>query len=413
MNPKQLIALIVAGLVLGGAGFAIYKKQKGGWESAPKGSAEKLLGNFPLNDVEQITIRDATNSLALVRAEDGWKVKERGNYPANFDEIHGLLRKVWDLKPVQELQLGQSHLGRLELQEPGKGDKAGTLIEFKSKDGKSHALLLGKSHQRESASSGPFGGGFTDGRYVMVPGKLDTVSLVSESFSSIEPKPDRWLDKTFFKVERIKSIEYKPLEATNAWKVERESESGEWKLADAKEGEKLDTAKTSSFNWLLSSPSFADVVLPDTKPEDTGLDKPALATIQTFDNFTYTLKIGATNADNIHLAFDVAADIKQTRDAKPEEKDVDKSVLDKEFKEKKEKLEQKLADEKKLTKWTYLVTKWTLDQLMKDRKDLLAEKKEEEKKENATAKDAPPVPFAPKEDKPAKDDKAPKEEEKK
>jgi hypothetical protein len=392
MNQKQLIGLIVAGLVLGGIGFTLYNQQKGGWESAPRGSAEKLLGNFPLNDVEQISIRGATNALTLARAEDGWKVQDRGGYPANFDEIHGLLRRIWELKPVQELQVGNSHLGRLQLEDAGQGEKSGTLLEFKSKDGKSHALLLGKDHESPGGSSSPFGGSFASGRYVMVPGKLDTVSLVSETFSSATTDPNRWLDKTFFKVERIKSIAWQPHEATNAWTVERESESGEWKLADAKESEQLDTARTSSFNYLLSSPSFADVAAPDVPPADTGLDKPVLATIKTFDDFTYTVKIGNTNEDNLYLAFDVTADIPQQREAKPEEKDVDKGVLDKEFKEKKEKLEKKLADEKKLTKWTYLVTKWTVDALMKDRKDLL--KAEEKKEEESTAPDGPPIPFA-------------------
>jgi len=389
MNQKQLLGLIVAGLILGGVGYALYNKQKGGWQAAPKGSAAKLLGEFPINDVEQITVREATNTLTIVRSEGGWTVKERGGYTANFDEVHRVLTKVWELKPVQELKVGQSHLSRLNLQEPGKGDKTGTLLEFKAKDGKTHALLLGKEYSRESAASGPFGGGaMPSGRYVMVPGKIETVSLVSETFNHVDTHADHWLDKTFIKVERIKSIAYTPPEATNAWKVTRESESGEWKLADAKDAEKLDTAKVSGFNYLLSSPSFNDIAAPDAKPETTGMDKPAVATLETFDGFTYTLKIGKGPDDNtLHLAVNVTAAIPQQREAKPEEKDVDKQVLDKEFKEKKEKLEKKLADEQKLSKWTYLVTKWTVDQLMKDRKELLAE----EKKEETPA--APPIPF--------------------
>lgn len=390
MNQKQLIGLVVAGLILGGIGFSVYRQQSGGWESAPKSSVAKLLGDFPLNDVEQIVIRETTNTLTLAKAETGWRVASRGDYQANFDEIHGLLTKVWELKPVQEIKLGQSHLGRLELESPDKGDKGGTLIEFKTKGGKSHSLLLGKEHERPGAASGPMGGSMPDGRYVMVPGKLDTVSLVSETFSGIEAKADRWLDKAFFKVERIKSIEYQPAEATNAWKVARESETGEWKLAGAKESEKLDASKVSGFNYLLSSPSFTDVVPPGESPATHGMDKAVTATIQTFDNFTYTLKIGTpANADNVALSLGVKADIAQAREAKPEEKDVDKDVLEKEFNEKKAKLEQKLANEQKLAKWTYLVTKWSVDSILKNRHELLAE----EKKEETDAAGSPPIPF--------------------
>jgi len=59
-----------------------------------------------------------------------------------------------------------------------------------------------------------------------------------------------------------------------------------------------------------------------------------------------------------------------------------------------------LKQEKAFEKWTYLVSKWTVDPLLKERKDLLAEKKEEPKKEEKPAatntttqpKITPPVP---------------------
>ena len=38
---------------------------------------------------------------------------------------------------------------------------------------------------------------------------------------------------------------------------------------------------------VFPSPSFNDVLAADAKPEDTGLDKPTVATIETFDGFRY------------------------------------------------------------------------------------------------------------------------------
>ena len=46
-----------------------------------------------------------------------------------------------------------------------------------------------------------------------------------------------------------------------------------------------------------------------------------------------------------------------------------------------QKLEEKLKAEKAYEKWTYVVSKWTIDPLFKERKDLLVEKKEEKKEE--------------------------------
>ena len=63
--------------------------------------------------------------------------------------------------------------------------------------------------------------------------------------------------------------------------------------------------------------------------------------------------------------------------------------LDKEFKEKQKKLEDKLAQEKAYEKWTYLVSSWTLDSVLKERSQLMVEKKEEPKKEEKTASAAP------------------------
>ena len=48
--------------------------------------------------------------------------------------------------------------------------------------------------------------GLPDGRYVMVGTGAKTVAVVSDPLSNLEAKPDLWLDKDFFKVEKIRSI---------------------------------------------------------------------------------------------------------------------------------------------------------------------------------------------------------------
>jgi len=48
-----------------------------------------------------------------------------------------------------------------------------------------------------------------------------TVAVVSEPFSSVEPKPEEWLNKDFFKVEKLKSISVTTTNATNNWKLSR------------------------------------------------------------------------------------------------------------------------------------------------------------------------------------------------
>ena len=58
MNRKQLIMIIVAGVVLGAVGLMMYKKEQGSWSQTAR-PRERLVPNFPLNDVTQITIKQS------------------------------------------------------------------------------------------------------------------------------------------------------------------------------------------------------------------------------------------------------------------------------------------------------------------------------------------------------------------
>jgi hypothetical protein len=410
MNRKQLGILIVLGAVIGALALYISRRNAASYQSAGEGGAgKKLLPDFPLNDVARIRLKQGTNELNLVRQEDNWTVRERDGYPANFQEIGDFLRKVWDLKVVQTEQVGSSQYPKLELVEPEKasGTNSATLVEFKDKSDKTlRAVLLGKKHMRKSAAASPFGGsdGWPDGRYVLVVNGPKDVAVVSDALAEVELKPDRWLSKDFFKVEKLKTISVTQPVATNSWKLTREIENGPLTLADAKPGEQLDTGKSSPAGNALSYPSFTDVASLQAKPEVTGLDHPIVANIETFDGFKYTIKVaGKTNEDNYYLNMNVSGDLPKERTPGKDEKPEDKEKLDKEFKDRISKLEEKLKQEKSFEKWTYLISKWTVDPLLKERKDLLAEKKEEPKKDDKPASGAatiepepvpPPLPPA-------------------
>jgi len=388
MNRKQLTLLIVLAAALGGLGWLAYKKQQSSFAESKVRLGEKLLPDFPLNDVAQFTIKQPNAELTLAKKDEVWTVVERGHHPANFSTVSDFIRKFWELKVTKPVRVGASRLPALELVTPDKGN--GTLIEFKDAAGKPiKSVLLGAKHMREGgAQESPFGGGggsFPDGRYLMVGSDLATVSLVNEPFANAEAKPADWLQKEWFKVEKIKAIGVNTDVATNNWKLSRESETGEWKLADATAGESLDTGKSSGSTSALSYPSFDDVV---TGTNAAGvMDKPITGTIETFEGFTYAVKIGKkTDDDKYHFQVDVAGSFPKERTPGTDEKPEDKEKLDKEFKEALTKKEERLKNEQAFAKWTYLVSKWTVDPLLKARHELLAEKPAE------TKTDAPPVP---------------------
>ena len=411
MNRKQLFILVGLLVVLGIAGLALYKRNQTSWQGGGRqGAAAKLLGDLQVNDVASIVIKGGTNELVLARQDNLWRVKQRNDYPANFTEISSFLLKAADLKAVQTEEIGPSQLGRYKLLPPGPATNTAVLLELRDQGGKViKSLLLGKTHMRKAEAQQPspmgeMGGneGFPDGRYVMVGTSAKTLAVVSDPLSNIESKPDLWLNKDFFKVEKIRSITVAYPVATNSWKVTRDTETAtDWKLADAKPDEKLDSSKSSSFSYALNSPSFTDVLLPDAKPEQIGLDKPTVITIDTFDNFTYTLKLGQKTNDNLPMVVAVAAQIPKERAPGKDEKPEDKAKLDKEFKDKQKKFEDKLSQEQSYGKWTYLVSNWTFDSLLKERNQLMAEKKDEktastelDKKDESPAPVVEPKPDA-------------------
>jgi Domain of unknown function (DUF4340) len=385
MNRKQLAILFVLVVVVGGAGLLTYKTQKAAESSGNAGVGKKLLPDFPVNDVAHISIRQGGSAVSLVKKDDVWKVAERHDYPANFSSISELLLKLRDLKAGQVEQAGPSQMPRLQLAANGQGTNAPLVVELKGANDKTiNTLLLGKMHlsSRGAAPMGEGDAGFPDGRYVKVGADSAEVAVVSNPFENIEPKPEPWLSKDFFKVEKPRSIEVTFPAATNSWKLTRETETSEWKLAGAKADEPLDSSKAAGISNPLNAPAFVDV-LQGTATDESGTNPPAIIRIETFDNFAYTLKAGPKTNDDMFLKVAVSAQIPKERVAGKDEKPEDKTRLDREFKDRQQKLEEKLKQEQSLEPWTYRVSNWTLEPLLKERSQLLVEKKEELKADGA------------------------------
>lgn len=380
MNRKQLTLLIVVAVVLGSLGYWVYNQKQAGYErGTEKADGQKLLkgvAESAINDVAQINIKQGANEVNLARAGGVWTVKERGGYPANFNNISELVKKLWDLKITRSVEVGPSRLPKLKLT---KAD--GTLLDLKDDKGKSiAAITLGAQTSKDSGGDdAQFGGGsFPNGRYVMRGEDIKTVALVSDPLT-VDGKAEDWLSKDWFKVEKVKSVSVVTGVASNNWKLTRETDAGEWKLAEAKAGESVDSGKASGLNWLLNSPSFNDIVV-DPKPETTGFTNATTATVETFDGFTYTFKLGRMAGDeNYALQLTVAGNFPKERTAGKDEKPDDKTRLDKEFADKLKAQEEKLKSEKAMEKWTYVTAKYTVENLLKERKDFLAEKKEDTK----------------------------------
>ncbi|MBU6178739.1 MAG: DUF4340 domain-containing protein [Verrucomicrobia bacterium] len=385
MGTKALIRLIVVLLVLGGIAAALHFGGSGGSVSEVGSSTDKkkVFDDFPINEVAKIVIKEKTGSITLAKGAKSWEVAEREGYPAATESIVGLLRKVWDLNVVQAVTIGRTQYGRLSLVDPAsteaKDGESATLLTFQDKEGKDLASLwLGKVYERSEGRPDPFGGGTakTDaGRYVK-RGDGNSVYLVGETFADIKTEAPGWLDKEFFKVDKIKSIEIMTAMKADDWKLERAGEADDFTLANATPTEKIDPNKVSSMKAAFSSAQMEDVFIGEEKTKQkTGA---ATFKIVTFDGFNYEVAVGEKNDLNeLPLSLKVSAELPKERKKGEEESDEEKKKLDDEFTAKVAALQKKFDQEKRLEGHLFKVRSYVVDSLIKKRSELMEEKKEE------------------------------------
>ena len=382
MNRKQFFLLIAVLVILGGLVWALKQRDKTSWSQTESRVGQTLLKNFQVNDVAVIHIDNGHTVVNLVKKEGQWRVSERGDYPANFNMISDLLLRIQDQKIIQSDTISAEQRPPLELIEPNKDKPSATSIEMKDGAGKTIAkLLLGKRYTKKGAS----GAEMPAGRYVMVAGDDKTVALIDNLLLDSEPKPETWLNKDFVRADKIKAITFKNNDSSLAWKMVRDQEAGEWRLADAQSNDKFDSTRGTSAVNAISMMSFNDVVA-SSASLDTGMDKPRIVVAETFDGLTYTFRVGQeASDDNQYVGVTVSGEPVKERVAAASEKPEDKKRLDKEFKERLAKLETRLKFEKTLSSWTYVTPKWRLDPLLKNREGLMMDK------QNAEAPQVTPI----------------------
>ena len=378
MNRKQFLILIVTLAVLGGVGAALFWQDLSAYRDAGSQIGAKLIPSLKVADVAQVELRDPKARVTLVRKDDGWVVQERNGYPADFKAISDLIIKLIDLKVVQAENIGASLLPRVQLVEPGdkggegKGEGVGTQVQMKDPAGKTLVnLVVGKTVLKKDPGN-PLPSaqdGVPAGRYVRAADSTDRVVVVSDPLTQVDAQPGRWIDKRFFKVDRVKSIAVMG-EGIN-WKIARGEEWEPWKFA-AGGGDLNPTAAVTAAN-TLSNMSFKDVAL-NAKPEDEGT--PAIITAETFDNLTYTFKASKRKSGDDYLVQGaVSGEPPAARPPETNEKAEEKERRDKDFAENRKRLEARVSIEKILGNWSYVVEKKELDPLLKSRDQLLAPKR--------------------------------------
>jgi hypothetical protein len=363
MKRKQVYLLLGIALVLAIAGTIFQMRQSSTWKEQT--GNRQIFPDLPINDVSKIHVQAGKEKLTLQRSGDVWQVAERFGYPADFTKIRELLRSLWELKYVRELEVGPSQLGRLQLLPAGQDDQSGTQIDLLgSGDKKVATLLLGKK---------PTGGESTigSGRFALNPDQKDHVYLIDETFSSLDPlNPSSWLNKEFIDTQKLRSVVRGNIGNAPGWKVVRKDEHADWELQDAAANESLEKENTNPLSSL--SLSFQDVRPGNAPVTQTGLQQPLVVELDTFDGFHYQVDIGGTGPDQTHfLRVKPSAHFPTSRTPTANETAEEKSKKDEEFNKQLEQWKDRLAKEQKLENWVFLVSDWSLEPLLKARADFV------------------------------------------
>ena len=383
MTRRQLLILVAALAVLAAVGAWIMQSQRTAWGPGDSRIGQRLVPGLKLEDVAQVALSDATATLNLVRHEGGWIAKERADFPVEAERVSTLLMKLVELKIVQAEPLPAAQRARLELAEPGAADAAGvgTRLELKDGAGKQIArLLLGKKVAARTAAAGPSPEqGVPTGRYVMPGTDTGSVVLVSDPLGTAEAKPEAWLSKDLIRADQIRSITAAGFDGKERFSLSRATDSYDWKLAG---GGKPDLQKAQDAVGSFQSMSLIDVVA-DPGSAAAGLERPIVIRARTQDGLTYTLRVGSKTADDrYYLAIALSGDPATTRTAGKNETAEEKEKQDKAFAENRAKLMEKLEREKKLERWTYLVAKSAVEPVLRERAQLLPEKKAKDGKKS-------------------------------
>jgi hypothetical protein len=371
MNRKQFLLLIVALLVLGGVGLALFWQDIAAYRTAGSKLGGKLFPNLQIADLAQLELRDPKSQVTLVRKENHWVVQERESYPADFKAISDFVIKLTEVKVVQADTVSESLLPRVELVEPGKGEGGGTLVTLKDSAGKTlGALVVGKKVLKKDPGN-PLPAaqdGVPAGRYVRVLDTKDRIVVVSDPLNAAEAQPGRWLDKDFAKIDRIKTL---TVDGESGWKITRDEEWGQWKFAAG--GGDLDASAAVGAVNALGQLTFSDVAT-GTKPEEQG--KPIVVTAETFDDLVYTLRIvKRTTGDGYLLNVSTAGEPPRERRAEKGEKAEDKERRDKDFAESRKRLELRIARDKARSDWTYVVAQKDVAPLLRPRSEMVRQRR--------------------------------------
>jgi hypothetical protein len=353
MNRRIALVLVALLAVLGGAAIVFYQQERGRQAGNVATLGQPVLKELNAAAVTSIRLVEPKATLTVQRQEDRWVIAERGNFPADVGKVREFVVQALSLKVGQSEPIGDKDRARLNL------DDSGTRVEFGGAEGKPLAtLIVGKKYFKRDVEDPAKAR--ADGRFVALPADPKMVYIVSDPLTQATARSSDWIDRRSFQVEKVKTLEVRYPDG-GGWRIERNGDNADWRLAGLRPGEKLDVTKANAASYSLSLLELADVAPKDA--QDTGLDKPTTIEATTLDGLAYSIKVGKQQGDSYYVSF--ASSGKPAKDEKEAERIT--------------KLEERLPREKLLSDYVLLIAKSKLEDTLKKRAEMLEQKDDAKK----------------------------------
>ena len=341
---------------------------------------ERLFADLPANAITRIQLIGPTREVRLKKGASVWEVENRYDYPADFDKIADMIKKIRDLKVGRTFTADSGVKQRLALLDPqasGKveDDQKGTRVILFS-DGDAPPvldLLIGKARE---------GDGVSGGHHIMRMGAAhdETVYLVDQSFRFLSTDPDDWLDKSLVDVapEEVRQVTcYDAVSGDLLYRLTRSAKGKAPDLEGISEDESAEPSKIERVFGALSGLTIDGVAGHRGVVDFAGLFNPRRFEYRLFDGSLYTLETGKQGGDGgdrnyltIATGYEQPPQTDGGENASDEGTGI-KGSAETDMPAVNEKMQQL---NERFQPWTFTISTWKYEGLIYDRKALLKQK---------------------------------------
>ena len=361
MKPKTLIILVLIAGALGALSYMLFGRSGADNETRPLG--RRLFARLPVNAVASIRITSADEQVGLAKGQTVWEVGSRFGYPADYDKIRALIKKIRDLKIGRSFGVSDAVRTRQSLYPPEREDLPADQrgIRVVLADARRQPLadvILGKDRQ-----------GVSGGHYVL-PADGETVYLVDKSFKFIDRSPTDWLEADLLDVapdavSRVICLD--PIDRRVIYSIGRRAPGESPLLENPPPGGRVSQNEIDRVVEALSAFDIEDVADPALDDALTGIGKLPYFEYHLFDGTVFRVYPGRVLAGRpeqfyFRVAVDRPPDVASQKEQTSSETAAAKAAPD---------------IRKDLDQWTYVISNWAFETFVIDPQKFLEQQKDD------------------------------------